>query len=91
MKQTPNLEQLKQNPDAAALLNDQQALRQLLQSQDARRTLSLLQQQSGPQLQEAAKQAGQGNTAALSAILERFADSTEGKGLMEQLERQLHK
>jgi hypothetical protein len=89
MMSQPDLSQFAGDPKAAALLNDPAALKALLSSPEARSLLALLNQQNGEQLQQAARQAGAGNTAALSAMLNHLSQSAEGKEALSRLESQL--
>ncbi len=91
MSQQPNLNAFQQNPEAAALLQNQAALKALLQSPDAKRLMELLTQQNGQQLKQAAAKAGTGDTASLSAMLNNLSQSQEGRQLMDRLQKQLEK
>lgn len=91
MSQQPNLNAFRQNPEDASLLQDQAALKALLQSPDAKRLMELLTQQNGQQLKQAAAKAGNGDTSSLSAMLNGLSQSQEGRQLMERLEKLIKK
>ena len=91
MSQQPNLNAFQKHPEAAALLQNQEALKALLQSPDAKRLMELLSQQNGQQLKQAAAQAGNGDTASLSAMLNGLSQSKEGRQVMERLQKQIGK
>lgn len=91
MSQQPNLNAFQNHPEAAALLQNQEALKALLQSPDAKRLMELLSQQNGQQLKQAAAQAGNGDTSSLSAMLNGLSQSKEGRQVMERLQKQIGK
>ena len=78
-----------QDPRAEALMKDPKALKELISSPDAQQLLSLLTRRNGEDLKTAARQAGSGDTAALSSMLAGLYQSPEGKALMDRLQKQL--
>lgn len=72
-------------PDAQRLLGDQKALESLLQSPDAQALVSLLQQQPGDALQQAADAAGRGDTAPLQTLVQSLLNSREGAQAAQRL------
>jgi hypothetical protein len=87
----PDLNQFAGDPKAAALLRNPAALKALLASPEARKLLTLLNEQNGANLHQAAQQAGAGNTAALSAMLKQLSQSAEGKAALDHLAGQIEK
>lgn len=81
---------LNSNPQAKRLLADQKAVRQLLKSPETRQLLQSLQHKNAQRLQEAAKSALQGDTAALSGVLEDLAKDPQAAKAMEQLDQTLN-
>lgn len=74
-------------PQAKALLKDPTVLRTLLQSPQARQLIGLLQQQGD--LNDAAKRARGGDTAALQDMLRRVGETQQGSQVLSQLEGKL--
>lgn len=89
-KQDP-LRALAQDPQAAALLSDQAALKSLLQSEEAKTLAALLQQMGGQGLGQAAQAAAGGDGAALGSILERVAADPAGARAMETIRKKTGK
>lgn len=78
-------------PNAEALMQNQEKLRQMLSSPEVRRLASLLNAQSGGQLQQAARSAKSGNTAQLEQMMRTLSTSPDGAQLLEQLQQKLGK
>ncbi|MFR6380614.1 MAG: hypothetical protein ACLUNZ_13380 [Evtepia sp.] len=72
-------DQLKENPAAKELLANQKAIRQLLADPETRKVLSSLQKKNSAQLQAAAQSALQGNSAALSGLLQELSLGPSGR------------
>lgn len=77
------------SPQAAALLKNKAALQSLLQSPDAIRLMQLLNQQGG-NLNAAARQARQGDTKAISSMLNSLTQTKEGAELVNRLSQNLN-
>ncbi|MCC8075625.1 MAG: hypothetical protein LIO95_06780 [Clostridiales bacterium] len=77
--------------EAAALLNDREKLKALLQSPETKRLMQLLRSQNGDKLKDAAQQARQGDASGLTAMMQRLMDTGEGAALVSQIEGQLPK
>lgn len=77
------------SPDAAALLKDKGTLKKLLASSEARQLISMLAGQDGAKLKAAAEQAKNGDTAALTSMVNGIRERPEGAKLMQQIEQQL--
>ncbi|MEE3395647.1 MAG: hypothetical protein VZQ97_06985 [Candidatus Onthomonas sp.] len=77
------------SPEAAALFRDPTALRGLMQSQEARQLIALLQQQGD--LNAAAKEAKKGNVSQLQNMLSAVSQSSQGGQVLSQLEQRLGK
>lgn len=87
MKQPDPLDALRQDPQAAQLLNDPNALRQLLSSPQAQALATLLLRAGGDSIRQAAASAARGDSAPLSSILSRVASDPGGAKIMEDLEK----
>lgn len=79
---------LKQDPQAAQLLSDPEALRQLLSSPQAQTLANLLRRSGGADLRSAATAAAQGDGSSLSAILSRVSADPAGAKALEELDQQ---
>ena len=66
------------------LLRGREALRQLAQTEDARRLMELLHREGG--VQEAARAAARGDAGALTGMMDRLMRSQEGRRLVEQIQ-----
>jgi hypothetical protein len=80
-----------ESKEAAALLKDPQRLRELLTAPETRRFMALLKSQNGDQLRSAAEAAKQGNSRALSEMLQKMSQSQEGAQALEGLSAKLDK
>ncbi len=78
-----------EHPQAKSILNDPTAIRTLVQSPQARELIQMLQRQGD--LNEAAKQAKNGDTAALQSMLNRVGQSPEGGRVLDSLKKQMPK
>lgn len=87
-KQDP-LNALKSDPQAAALLGDQKALRSVLQSDEAKTLAQLLQQLGGDSLKQAAQSAAAGDGAALGELLKRVQADPRGAKAMETMDKKM--
>lgn len=77
------MDQIKQ---AAKLLKDQQAVRQLMEGADTKRMMELLSRQGG--VQQAAKAAAAGDTAKLMDMVNTLMNSPEGAQVVERITKQ---
>lgn len=83
-------DQLKENPAAKELLANQKAIRQLLADPETRKVLSSLQKKNSAQLQAAAQSALQGNSSALSGLLQELSSDPQSAQAMQKLDKNLH-
>lgn len=83
-------DQLKENPAAKELLANQKAIRQLLADPETRKVLSSLQKKNSAQLQAAAQSALQGNSSALSGLLQELSSDPQAAQAMQKLGKNLH-
>ena len=83
-------DQLKENPAAKELLANQKAIRQLLADPETRKVLSSVQKKNSAQLQAAAQSALQGNSAALSGLLQELSSDPQAAQAMQKLDKNLH-
>lgn len=83
-------DQLKENPAAKELLANQKAIRQLLADPETRKVLSSLQKKNSAQLQAAAQSALQGNSSALSGLLQELSSDPQAAQAMQKLDKNLH-
>ena len=84
-------DQLKENPAAKELLANQKAIRQLLADPETRKVLSSLQKMNSVQLQAAAQSALQGNSSALSGLLQELSSDPQAAQAMQKLDKNLHR
>jgi len=92
MSQTdPTLDALKKDPQAAKLLSDPAALKNLLTSPETQKLMALLNQTAGKDLQGAAQAAAKGKPEALMGILSQVMQSKEGAGAVEKLQKKAPK
>lgn len=80
-----------QSLEAAALLKKPGALKELLQSPEAKKLLTMLNASHNDRLQSAAKQAKSGDTAALMSMVNEVLQQPEGAALMEEIESKFQK
>lgn len=90
-KPDPTLDALKQDPQAARLLNDPKGLQALLSSPETQRLMALLNQSAGAGLQSAAQAAAKGKPEALVGLLNQVMGSPEGAQAVEGLKRKTQK
>ena len=79
-----NLDELKRDPKAAALLKNRELLQSLLSSPDTRRLMELLGRNGGAELKTGA---AKGDTKALAGMVRQVMDTREGAALVEKLGR----
>ncbi len=89
MKQEPK--NVLDSPEAASLLRDAAALKELLGSPETRQLLSVLSAQNGAALQEAAQQAKGGDARSLSAMLTNLSNTKDGADVLAQMEQKLNR
>lgn len=82
-----DLDALKQDPQAAALLKDPTALKQLLSAPETRQLMALLRQSGGASLKTAAHAAAQGKPDALMSLLNQVTASQAGAQAVEKLKQ----
>ena len=79
------------NPQAKQLLENQKAIRQMLSNPETRKVLQSLQKKNLSQLQAAAQSALQGDTTALTGVLQELSADPQAAQAMEQLNKTLNK
>lgn len=89
-KQDP-LSALKAEPKAAKLLGDENALKALLQSQEAQTLAGMFQKLGGDGLRQAAQSAAAGDPAALQSILEQVMKDPAGAKAVENISKKAPK
>lgn len=77
---------LRDHPQAKQLLENQAAIRQMLANPETQKLLRSLQKKNAGQLKSAAQSALQGDTAALTQVLNELAADPQAKQAMEQLQ-----
>lgn len=85
------LQEAGKDPQAAQLLKNPAALKSLLSSPETRQLMSLLSQQAGDGLQNAAKAAAMGKPEALVGLLDQLTRSKEGAAAVEELQKKASK
>lgn len=83
----PTLEALKQDPQAAKLLNDPTTLNSLLNSPETQTLMALLTQKAGSGLRTAAQSAAKGKPEELMGLLNQVIGSSEGAKAVEELQK----
>ena len=78
-------DQLSSNPQAKQLLENQKAIRQMLANPETRKVLQSLQKKNVGRLQAAAQSALQGDTTALSSVLQELSSDPQAAKAMEQI------
>ncbi len=81
---------LGKDPQARRLLEDQKAVRQLLNNPETRRVLQSLQRKNTQRLQSAAKAALQGDPSALNGVLQELSKDPQAAKAMEDLNQTLN-
>ena len=88
----PNLDQFKDDPKAASILNNKKLLNELLESPDTKKLIDLLNKNGGDSLKSAAESAAKGETEDLMSMLNKIMKSEEGSqavsGIKEKLPKQ---
>ena len=84
-------DQLSSNPQAKQLLENQKAIRQTLANPEPRKVLQSLQKKNVGRLQAAAQSALQGDTSALSSVLQELSSDPQAAKAIEQLNKTLNK
>ena len=84
-------DQLSSNPQAKQLLENQKAIRQMLANLETHKVLQSLQKKNVGRLQAAAQSALQGDTSALSSVLQELSSDPQAAKAMEQLNKTLNK
>lgn len=87
----PNLNDILNSPQAAELLKNRQAMETLLHSNEARRLMELLNQNSGDNLKQAAQSAMKGNSAQLMGMLDGLMKNPQSAELVAELNKKVQK
>lgn len=90
-KKQPNMNDVLNSPQAAELLKNRQAMESLLHSNEARRLMELLNQNSGDGLKDAAQSAMKGNPAQLMGLVEGLMKDPKSAKLVEELNKKVQK
>ena len=87
----PNLNDMFNSPQAADLLKNRQAMENLLRSEEAKRLMTLLDQNSGGNLKDAAQSAMKGNTTQLMDLVQGLMNDPKNVRLVEELNKKVEK
>ena len=87
----PNLNDMLNSPQASDLMKNRQAIEDLLRSDEARRLMDLLDQNSGGDLKGAAQSAMKGNTAQLMGLVQGLMNDPKSAKLVEELNQKIRK
>ncbi|MCI5499341.1 MAG: hypothetical protein MR419_07440 [Clostridiales bacterium] len=88
----PNFaDQLGSNPQAKQLLENQKAIRQMLANPETRKVLQSLQKKNVNRLQAAAQSALQGDTSALTGVLQELSADPQAAKAMERLNQTMNR
>lgn len=90
-KKQPNLNEVLNSPKTADLLKNRQAMESLLNSNEARRLMELLNQNSGGGLKDAAQSAMKGNTTQLMGLVQSLMNDPQSAKLVEELNKKVQK
>ena len=90
-KKQPNLNEMLNSPQAADLLKNKQAVESILHSQEAKRLMELLHQNSGGGLEQAARSAMGGDPSRLMGLVENLMRDPQSAGLVENLNKKVPK
>ena len=85
------ISQINSVPIPRQLLENQKAIRQMLANPETRKVLQSLQKKNVGRLQAAAQSALQGDTTALSSVLQELSSDPQAAKAMEQLNKTLNK
>ncbi len=81
------LDDLMNDPAAARLLKDREALTALLHAPDTQKLMSMLRQTAGSGLQSAADSAARGDPSALLGLVDTLMHSREGAAVVERIQK----
>lgn len=87
----PDFSQLMGDPRAASILNDKQAVEDLVHSGEAQRLMELLDKNAGGGLKQAAQSALKGDSARLMALVEGLMRDPQGAKLVQDLKGKFSK
>ena len=90
-KKQPNLNEVLNSQKTADLLKNGQAMEALLNSNEARRLMELLNQNSGGGLKDAAQSAMKGDTAQLMGLVQGLMNNPQSAKLVEELNKKVNK
>lgn len=88
-KKQQNLSEVLNSPEAADLLKNRQAMENLLNSNEARRLVDILNQNSGGDLKRAAQSAMKGDTAQLMGLVQGLMNDPQSTKLVEDLNKKI--
>ncbi len=72
---------------AADFMNNQQAMREMLQSPDTKKLMEMLEQNAGGNLKDAAQAAMRGDTASLQKLVQAVMSSQEGSEVVGRISK----
>ena len=87
----PNLNEMLNSPKTADLLKNRQAMESLLNSNEARKLMELLNQNSGGGLKDAAQSAMKGNTSQLMGLVQNLMSDPQSAKLVDELNKKVQK
>lgn len=90
-KKQPNLNEMLNSPKTADLLKNRQAVESLLNSNEARRLMELLNHNSGDGLKDAAQSAMKGDTSQLMGLVQGLMNDPQSAKLVEELNKKVQK
>lgn len=86
-----NLDGLLRNKQAANLLSDQKKLEQLRNAPETQQLFSMLQKNTGEDLEQAANHAAKGDASSLISAIQKLMRDPEGAKLMEKMKQHLNR
>lgn len=90
VKNNPEQEHTSQLQQPEQLLQNKQAVEKIIQSQEAKQLMDLLNQNSGQSLKDAAQSALKGDTARLTRLVDDLMRNPQSARLMEDLQKKIN-
>lgn len=87
----PDLSAFANTPEAASLLKNKKMVSELLASQDTKQLMSMLERQSGGNLQQLAQAALKGDPSGLMSLMNQVTASREGAQVVERITQSVPK
>lgn len=85
----PNFQDVMNSGQAANLMKDSQKLEQLRDAPETQRIFQLLSQSAGGNLEQAAKQAADGDASTLMTAIRQLMENPEGQQLMQKMKQSM--